>query len=98
VDVGDNPVGAGGGAAAVDSLGTIEVTVEHQKATRCVGLPACDRCALWEKQAGKAAPKVAVVGADNKKFFLLPSLGSKAGAASTSEHAAPTYHYAPVST
>ena len=97
VDAGDNkPAGAGGGAAAAaDRLGTIEVKLRRCETTRCVGLPACDRCAAksekkrGEGRAGKATAKLPAAGA-NKKFFELPSLGSKAGAASTNEKAAKT--------
>jgi hypothetical protein len=104
VDAGDNkPAGAGGGAAAAaDRLGTIEVKLRRCETTRCVGLPACDRCAAksekkrGEGRAGKATANLPAAGA-NKKFFELPSLGSKAGAASTNEKAAKTHHYTKVS-
>jgi hypothetical protein len=102
VVAGDNkPAGAGGGAAAAaDRLGTIEVTVSRCEKTRCVGLPACDRCAAKRKpgvgKAGKATANLPAAGA-NKKFFELPSLGSKAGAASTVGYAAKTHHYTKVS-
>jgi hypothetical protein len=81
----------------------IEVTVRRCEKTRCVGLPACDKCAAMsekkrgEGKAGKATANLPAAGADDRKFFQLPSLGSKAGAASTVGYAAKTHHYTTVS-
>jgi hypothetical protein len=74
VHTGDNiGMGAGGlqGAADVDSLEVIEVTLHHVESYPCIGPPACTRCAPEARQvgAGKVAPKLPAAGVNNKKFF-----------------------------